>query len=57
MRRARTVRTTATAARFTLTPSFGGAPLAPGSYRLAVSALDSDGNRVGPVTTAFRVTR
>jgi hypothetical protein len=48
---------TTTTWRFTLTPSFGGRALAPGSYRLAVTALDAQGNRVGPLTPAFRVTR
>jgi hypothetical protein len=42
---------------FTLSAVFAGSPLAPGSCRLAVIALDADGNRVGPVTAAFRVTR
>jgi hypothetical protein len=43
--------------RFVLTPAAGGTPLAPGRYRLAVTALDASGNRVGPVRAAFRVTR
>jgi DNA-binding beta-propeller fold protein YncE len=48
----------ATTVRFTVTPSFGATrPLAPGSYRLAVVAVDTSGNRVGPRTAAFRVAR
>jgi DNA-binding beta-propeller fold protein YncE len=42
--------------RFTLSTGFGGgSPLRPGSYRLALSAVDAQGNRVGPVTASFRV--
>ena len=44
--------------RFTVTASFGATrPLALGSYRLAVVAVDADGNRVGPRTVGFRVVR
>jgi hypothetical protein len=43
------------ARRFTLTPRFAGHDLAPGRYRLALVALDSSANRVGPVNRAFRV--
>jgi hypothetical protein len=43
--------------RLTLTPAAGGRPLAPGRYRLAVSALDRSGQRVGPRTASFVVTR
>jgi hypothetical protein len=38
-------------------PVFAGRTLRPGSYRLALTALDRDGNRVGPVLASFRVTR
>jgi hypothetical protein len=31
--------------------------LKPGSYRLAVTALDARGNRVGPATGSFRIVR
>jgi DNA-binding beta-propeller fold protein YncE len=47
----------AAAATFTLTPAFAGPPLTPGSYRLAITALDQQGNRVGPLTKPFRVVR
>jgi hypothetical protein len=57
LRRSRTLPAPATTLRFTLTPAFGGAQLAPGSYRLALTALDADGNRVGPVAVSFRITR
>jgi hypothetical protein len=57
LRRARTLRRSGTTATFTLTPAFAGPSLAPGSYRLAITALDSDGNRVGPSRSSFRVTR
>ena len=58
LRRSRTLQVPGTTARFTLSTSFGGAgALAPGSYRLAVTALDAQGDRVGPVTASFRVTR
>jgi hypothetical protein len=55
--RRRTIAATAAAATFTLTPAFAGPPLTPGSYRLAITALDQQGNRVGPVTKPFRVVR
>jgi hypothetical protein len=58
LRRSRTLTAPSTTARFTLDTSFGGrSPLPPGSYRLAVTALDAQGNRVGPVVASFRVTR
>jgi|tagenome__1003787_1003787.scaffolds.fasta_scaffold20959585_3 beta-glucanase (GH16 family) len=43
--------------RFGLTPTADGHALAPGRYRLAVTALDTSGNRVGPTSAAFVVTR
>ena len=43
--------------RFVLAPAAGGTSLAPGRYRLAVTALDASGNRAGPVRAAFLVTR
>ena len=43
--------------RFTLVPAVRGRPLVPGRYRLAVSALDRSGQRVGPRTARFVVTR
>jgi hypothetical protein len=55
--RRRTVAAPAAAATFTFTPAFAGPPLAPGTYRLAITALDAQGNRVGPVTQPFRVVR
>jgi DNA-binding beta-propeller fold protein YncE len=56
--RRRTLRAGGTVARFTLTPSFGAsAALKPGSYRLAATALDARGNRVGPATGSFRIVR
>jgi hypothetical protein len=55
--RRRTIAATAAAATFTLTPAFAGPPLTPGSYRLAITALDQQGDRVGPVTKPFRVVR
>jgi YVTN family beta-propeller protein len=42
---------------FTLERRFAGRTLAIGSYRLTLTALDSAGNRVGPVTAAFKVSR
>ncbi|QEC49522.1 hypothetical protein FSW04_19410 [Baekduia soli] len=53
----RTLRATTTTVRFTLTTVFAGRRLHPGSHRLAVTARDAQGNRVGPRTVAFRVTR
>jgi hypothetical protein len=58
LRRSRTLTVASTTARFTLDASFGGrSPLPTASYRLAVTALDAQGNRVGPVLAGFRVTR
>lgn len=58
LRRSRTLNVPGTTARFTLTTSFGAAAaLAPGPYRLAVTAVDAEGNRVGPAVASFRVTR
>jgi DNA-binding beta-propeller fold protein YncE len=43
---------------FTLTPSFGASrSLSRASYQLSVTALDADGNRSGPRTASFKVTR
>ncbi|MDA0161149.1 NHL repeat-containing protein [Solirubrobacter ginsenosidimutans] len=42
---------------FTLTRRFAGLTLKPGKYRVAVTALDAAGNRVGPATAAFTVRR
>jgi hypothetical protein len=42
---------------FAFRPVFAGRALRPGVYRLALVALDRNGNRVGPVTVTFRVTR
>jgi YVTN family beta-propeller protein len=42
---------------FTLTPRFAGRTLTPGRYRLDLAALDTGGNRVGPVSARFRVMR
>jgi DNA-binding beta-propeller fold protein YncE len=42
---------------FTLTPAFGGRALPPGAYQLTLTALDTDGNRVGPRTASFRIVR
>jgi DNA-binding beta-propeller fold protein YncE len=53
----RTLSLPAGASTFTLTPALRGRPLKPGAYRLSLVALDSDGNRVGPVTARFTVTR
>jgi DNA-binding beta-propeller fold protein YncE len=55
--RRRTLPASTTAVRFTLSTGFGGRrALRPGSYRLALAAVDAQGNRVGPVTASFRVT-
>lgn len=51
----RTLAARAGAVTFTLTPRFAGRTLRPGSYRLTLTALDGNGNRVGPVRVAFRV--
>jgi hypothetical protein len=53
----RTLTLPAGANAFTLTPILRGRPLRPGAYRLALVALDGSGNRVGPVTARFTVTR
>lgn len=43
---------------FTLTSSYAGArSLSRASYQLSVTALDADGNRSGPRTASFKVTR
>ncbi|MDX6701703.1 MAG: hypothetical protein QOF26_1929 [Baekduia sp.] len=57
--RRRTLAAGAATVRFTVTATFGTSAkaLAPGSYRLALLALDSNGNRVGPRTVSFRVAR
>jgi YVTN family beta-propeller protein len=53
----RTVKLAAGARSFTLTPLFANHTLAAGSYRLALVALDTSANRVGPVSKPFRVVR
>jgi hypothetical protein len=53
----RTVKLAAGAHSFTLTPLFADHTLAAGSYRLALVALDTSANRVGPVSKPFRVVR
>jgi hypothetical protein len=55
--RRRTLPAGQTTMSFTLTPAFGGRALPAGSYRLALIALDPDGNRVGPLAASFRITR
>jgi DNA-binding beta-propeller fold protein YncE len=55
--RRRTLRAGVTPLRLTVSPSFAGAALAPGSYRLAITAVDAEGRRVGPVSVAFAVSR
>jgi hypothetical protein len=57
LRGSRTVDARGGVARFALTPAIGGRTLAPGRYRLAVTALDASGNRVGPTNASFVVTR
>jgi DNA-binding beta-propeller fold protein YncE len=57
LRGTRTVRAPAGVGRFVLTPTLAGRALAPGRYRLAVSALDTSGDRVGPTVAAFTVVR
>jgi DNA-binding beta-propeller fold protein YncE len=42
-------------ATFTLSRRFAGRTLRAGRYRLAITALDASGNRVGPVTASFTV--
>jgi hypothetical protein len=54
---ARTVRARAGTFAFTLTRRFAGRTLRPGRYRLAITALDAAGNRVGPLTATFTVAR
>jgi hypothetical protein len=53
----RTVRAPQGVGRFVVTPAAAGRPLAPGRYRLEVTALDTAGNRVGPARAAFAVSR
>jgi DNA-binding beta-propeller fold protein YncE len=53
----RTVSAPGGVGRFVLTPAAGGVRLAPGRYRLAVTALDRSGNRVGPARASFVVVR
>jgi DNA-binding beta-propeller fold protein YncE len=43
--------------RFGLSPAWARRTLRPGSYRVALTAVDLDGNRVGPVAAGFRVVR
>jgi YVTN family beta-propeller protein len=57
LRGTRTVNAASGTVTFAFRPVFGGRPLPPGVYRLALVALDRNGNRVGPVTVSFRVTR
>jgi hypothetical protein len=57
LRGVRTVRAPAGVGRFVLTPAAASGPLAPGRYRLAVTALDTSGNRVGPARASFVVVR
>jgi hypothetical protein len=53
----RTLRLNAGVQHFTLTPTFAGHQLALGRYQLLLVALDSNANRVGPVSRAFRMLR
>jgi YVTN family beta-propeller protein len=53
----RVLRLAAGTGGFHLTPSWAGRALAPGTYRLAIVALDQQGHRVGPFTATFAVTR
>lgn len=56
--RTRVVKPGRTTVLLIVTPSFGARhALATGSYRLAVSAVDADGNRTGPRTVSFKVAR
>jgi hypothetical protein len=57
--RRRTLAAATATRRFTVTATFGTSAraLAVGSYRLAVVAVDANGNRVGPRTASFRVAR
>jgi hypothetical protein len=43
--------------RFVLMPAARSGGLAPGRYRLVVTALDASGNRVGPARAGFLVVR
>jgi hypothetical protein len=53
----RTVEAPQGVGRLVLRAAAGGRPLAPGRYRLQVTALDSSGNRVGPAQAGFAVSR
>jgi DNA-binding beta-propeller fold protein YncE len=53
----RTVKLNGGTGSFRLTPLFAGRTLPAGSYRLNLVALDTDANRVGPVSKPFRVVR
>jgi hypothetical protein len=53
----RTVNAASGTVTFAFRPVFAGRALRPGVYRLALVALDRNGNRVGPVTVTLRVTR
>jgi hypothetical protein len=56
--RTRTLKPGRTTVTFVVTPSFGASrALSVGSYRLAVTAVDADGNRTGPRTVSFKVAR
>jgi hypothetical protein len=57
LRGARTLNAPRGVGRLLLTPAVGRAALAPGRYRLAVTALDESGNRVGPARASFLVIR
>ena len=57
LRGTRTVAAPRGVGRFVLAPARQGRALAPGRYRLAVSALDAAGNRVGPKVASFTVIR
>ena len=53
----RKVKLTSARRSFTLTPTFAGRALPLGRYRLSLTALDANANRVGPLTARFRVVR
>ena len=53
----RTVKLNSGRQAFTLTPTFAGHLLPTGRYHLSLTALDANANRVGPLTTAIRITR
>jgi hypothetical protein len=57
LRSIRTVSAPRGVGRLVLTPAVGSGRLAPGRYRLAVTALDASGNRVGPARASFLVVR